>query len=233
MTTRARDKRDARDLPNYPLTEAARWLGLVQNTLRAWFVGQNDPHRAGQQCFRSVLEPASSKPLSLSFWNLVECSVLSSIRNEHGVSMQKVRKALSHVAKEMGKPRPLIEQVFMTDGVHLFVDRFGQLVSASEHGQSTLRRLIEASLQRIERDADGLAARLFPWSHRPTEPRVVSVDPRVSFGRPVLAATSIPVESILSRFRAGERIEELATDYQVSEASIQDLVRWALEPAAA
>jgi uncharacterized protein (DUF433 family) len=49
----------------------------------------------------------------------------------------------------------------------------------------------------------------------------------------VLIDTSIPVEVIVGRFRAGESIEGLARDYRVEATRVQDLVRWALEPAAA
>ncbi len=233
MIERLRDKRDPRDVPNYTLPEAAAWIGLVQNTLRVWLVGQNYRTSAGTRRAQPVVKPASTSPLGLSFWNLVECSVIAVIRRTHRVSLQKVRRALNYVSKELGKPRPLIEENFSTDGVDLFVERYGKLISASQAGQLALRELLEASLTRIERDEAGLAARLFPWSHRPDEPRVVSVDPRVSFGRPVLIGTGIPIESILGRFRAGDTLDDLAADYRVRIDSILDLVRWALGPAAA
>lgn len=228
------EKRDLREVPNYTVAESARWLGLVPNTLRVWLVGgQAYRTRTGTGRVQPVVRPAGREPLGLSFWNLVECSVLASIRKTHRVSLQKVRRALDYVGRQLDKQRPLIEQEFVTDGVHLFVERYGQLVAASQQGQTAMRELLEASLTRIERDPAGLAARLFPWSHRPDEPRVVSVDPRVAFGRPVLLSTGIPVEAILDRFRAGESIDHLAKDYRVAGTRVEDLVRWALEPAAA
>ena len=155
------------------------------------------------------------------------------IRKTHRVSFRKVRRSLDYVSRELDTCRPLIEEQFSTDGVDLFVERYGKLIAASQAGQLALRELLEASLTRIERDATGLATRFFPWSHRPDEPRVVSVDPRVSFGRPVLIGTGIPIESILGRFRAGDSPEDLSADYQVPTPRILDLVRWALGPAAA
>ena len=225
--------RDPRDLPNYTLAESARWLGLVEGTLRVWLVGQSYKTQSGTKRGQAVVKPAHTDPLGLSFWNLVECSVLASVRKTHKVSLQRVRRALTYVARELDKPRPLIEQDFVTDGVDLFVERYGKLIAASQHGQLAMREVLEASLTRIERDDAGLAARLFPWSHRPTEPKIVSVDPRVAFGRPVLTSTGITVDSILGRFRAGESIEHLASDYRITQACIEDLVRWAVEPAAA
>jgi uncharacterized protein (DUF433 family) len=151
--------------------------------------------------------------------------VLATIRKEHEVSLQKVRRALAYVAKELGKPRPLIDQDFQTDGVTLFVERYGKLIDASRQGQTAMRDILAAGLTRIERDEAGLAAKLFPWRTDPHEPWLVAVDPRIAFGQPVLAKTRVPIETILDRFRAGDRLEHLAAEYRVSRDTLEDLVR--------
>lgn len=233
MTSNSTSTHDPRDVPNYTPTESARWLGIVPSTLRVWLQGQNYRTKGGTKFMQPVIRAADRDPLGLSFWNLVECSVLASIRKDHEVSLQKVRRALAYVSKELGRKRPLIEEDFSTDGVHLFVERYGKLISASEQGQVAMRELLEAGLMRIDRDEAGLAARLFPWRRDPSEPRVVSVDPRVSFGRPVLAGTGVTVEVILGRFFAGDTIEALARDYRVSQDRIEGLVRWGGDASAA
>ena len=111
--------------------------------------------------------------------------------------------------------------------MHLFVEQYGKLMSASEEGQNAIRELLEASLTRIDRDATGLASRLYPWTNMPDEPRVVAVDVSVSFGRPVLADTAVPVDMILQRFRAGDTIEQLAADYRVEHSRVESVLRWA------
>jgi uncharacterized protein (DUF433 family) len=216
---------DSRDVPNYPAAEAARCLGMVTQTLRTWFLGQKG--------MEPLFCPADTKPLTLSFWNLVESSVLASIRTVHGISFQKVRRALRFVEDQMGLERPLITQDFVTDGVSLFVEHFGALISASEDGQLVIRELLEASLTRIERDEGGLAAKLYAWTHDPNEPRVVSIDPQVSFGRPTLAGTGITVEVLIDRFNAGDTIAGLAEDYRVSATRIEDMMRWVVGGASA
>lgn len=226
MTTKTNPRRDPRDVPNYTLPEAARWLGLVPNTLRVWLRGQDYRTKTGKRRAQPVVHPASTEPLGLSFWNLVECSVLATIRKQHEVSLQKVRRALAYVGKELGKQRPLIEQDFSTDGVGLFVEHYGNLIDASQQGQTAMRQILEAGLTRIERDDAGLAVRLFPWRTKdPNELRVVAVDPRIAFGQPVLASTRVPVEVVFDRFRAGDTIAHLAEDYRVEPTKIEDLVR--------
>ncbi|MEZ5963460.1 MAG: DUF433 domain-containing protein [Planctomycetota bacterium] len=233
VTKRSQPLPDPRDLPNYTLAESARWLGLVPNTLRVWLRGQNYRTQSGPRRASPVVHPASIDPFGLSFWNLVECSVLATIRKRHDISLQKVRRALDYVAKELGKERPLIEQEFSTDGVGLFVERYGKLVDVSRHGQLAMREIMEAGLTRIERDAAGVAARMFPWRRDPHEPRLVSIDPQIAFGQPVLASTRVPVDVILDRYRAGDLMRHLATDYRVDRDTIEDLVRKWFGPAAA
>ena len=225
MTKQTSNNRDARDLPNYSIGEAARWLGLVPNTLRVWLRGQDYATKGGTRRAKPVVHPAGKAPLGLSFWNLVECSVLFTMRKQHHVSLQKVRRALDYVARELGRERPLIDQEFSTDGVGLFVDHYGKLIEASKQGQTAMREVLQAGLTRIERDEAGLASRLFPWRSNPHEPRLIAVDPRVAFGKPVLTQTRVPVDAIFDRYRAGDTMEHLAHDYGSTRDVIEDLVR--------
>ena len=52
-----------------------------------------------------------------------------------------------------------------TDGLSVFVDHYGDLVNASQEGQLAMRQLVEAHLQRIERDVTGIL-RLFPLTRK-------------------------------------------------------------------
>jgi uncharacterized protein (DUF433 family) len=164
----------------------------------------------------------------LSFWNLVEAYVLATIRRHHHVSLQKVRKALRFIESELGLARPLIEEEFLTDGVDLFVDKYGGLINASREGQVAIRELLAASLKRIVRDPKGLADRLFPWVRSPGEPRLVEIDPRRAFGRLVVTGTGIPTEVLAQRFRADESIADLCRDYGLSAGEVEAALRWEL-----
>lgn len=110
-----------------------------------------------------------------------------------------------------------------TDGTNIFVTKLGSLINASQHGQLAMKALLQAHLARIDRDAHGLATRVFPFTRRRTEmkdagrianlPRVVAMDPAVAFGRPVIAGSRVPTIEIFERFNAGESPEELAADF--------------------
>ncbi len=225
--------KDPRSVPVYTVREAGHHLQVPTTTLKEWLAGHVYATKQGRRRSPPVIVPARRAPLALSFWNLVEAHVLASIRRHHGVSLQKVRKALGFVQGELNLQRPLLEQEFETNGVDLFVRTYGKLINASADGQVEMRELLGAALKRIDRDPRGIAERLFPWSRDPREPRVVQIDPRRSFGRPVLMGTTIPTDVLAERFSAGESIEHLATDYRVAAPLIERALQWELGAATA
>lgn len=85
----------------------------------------------------------------------------------------------------LGQPHPLITAQFETDGIDLFVRELGKLLNASRDGQVGIKEALQASLRRVEHDADGLAARLFPFVRTGSgeEPKSIVLDPRISFGK--------------------------------------------------
>jgi uncharacterized protein (DUF433 family) len=100
------------------------------------------------------------------------------------------------------------------------------LINVSQQGQVAMEQVLEAHLQRIDRDAEGLAIRLFPFTRKGTEaPRLVAIDPLVAFGRPVIAGSRIPTREVAERWNAGESLADLAYDYGRESAEIDEAIR--------
>ena len=83
-----------------------------------------------------------------------------------------------------------------------------------------MREIIGVYLSRIERDAKGLPIMLYPFTRNTqsetapaSDPRIVVMNPAISFGRPVIVGTGIPVSSIYERYTAGDSTAELAHDF--------------------
>ena len=222
------DRIDPRDIPAYTAGEAAHYLGVPKSTMRAWF--------AGQRGFRAVIRPADPKGLGLSFANLVEAYVLTAIRRKHQIALPTIRRGLDYLVRKLGAKRPLIEQQFETNGVDLFVDHLGTIINISQDGQTEMAELIRAYLERIDRDARGLPIKLYPFmrNQAPREqPRSVVIDPRVSFGRPVIAGTGIPTAVLAEQFKAGDTVPVLAKEYGADEEAVWDAIRCELDLEAA
>lgn len=56
----------------------------------------------------------------------------------------------------------------------------------------------------------------------------IEVNPKIMFGKPVIAGTRIPVEVILDKFEAGQTLEEILNDYpRLSEEDIKAALAFA------
>lgn len=225
---------DARDVPAYSIPLAAHYLHMPVATLHSWVLGRHYPTKAGRRRFMPLICLPDRKVALLSFSNLVEAHVLSSLRRYHNIRLDRIRSALRFVGKEFGTERPLLTADFETNGVTVFVRKLGQLVDASQAGQTVMRDVMSAYLKRIEREGDR-ACRLYPFTRTGSldDPRSVFIDPRVSFGRPVLANCRIPTAIIAERYKAGDSIEHLAADYGCHQADIQEALRCELRLEAA
>ncbi len=163
---------------------------------------------------------------------LVEAHVLAAIRRRHGVKLPTVRRALDCVHRQFRVEHPLIDQSFQTDGLDLFVERDGDLINASLEGQRAMKEIIGVYLKRIERDAKGLPVKLYPFTRDTqteaapaTDPRVAVMNPAISFGRPVIDGTGIPVSSIYERYKAGDSAADLAQDFRLEIGEIEEAIR--------
>ena len=223
-------KHDLREIPAYGITEAAGYLRLPKSTLRAWVLGQ--------QRFRAVINIADRVGKRLSFINLVEAFVLAGIRREHSIPLPKVRNAVAYLGRTFKTRRPLAEEQFETDGVDLFVEKFGALIGATQEGQIQMREIIRDRLKRVRRDPQGLPEKIVLFrapvlagTRASDTAGDVVIDPRFSFGRPVLDGYGLRTAILAERFYSGESVEALAKDYGVPSEVVQNALR--SEPRAA
>ncbi len=218
---------DVREVPTYTPSEAAHYLRMPVNTLKHWLEGYRYSTKSGSEKSRPLIKAAQIDPLMLSFFNLVEAHVLSALRRKYGVRMKKIRKALDYLQRKSPSAHPFADNWFLTDGIDIFKQRVGELESVSEEGQLAIHDLLIRYLHRIEWDEHKIAARLFPYTSDSLrdEIRLIVIDPRVSFGRPVIKGTGIPTSIIAERFEAGESLEVLVDDYGRTWQEIEEALR--------
>jgi hypothetical protein len=128
---------DLRAVPSYGIAESAHYLGICESTLRSWLYGRPYPTRSGTvKRTTAIIHPADPRNGILSFYNLVEAHVLLFHRQVYGIRLPAVRAAVEHVRKTLGLKRPLIHQVFYTDGKDLFINELEKdvIIDASKRG---------------------------------------------------------------------------------------------------
>lgn len=221
------------DEPAYRAPEAAHILGLPSATVQAWCFGHDYRHRhdGSRKLFARVIAPADERQRLLSFVNLCELHLLAVIRRHHRVQLPQVRAAVQYMRDRLGEDRPLASGKFRTNGVDLFVEHAGELLNVSKQGQRALREDFERALDRVDFAGDAQRpVRLFPFTRPPSrqelQPKIVLIDPALSFGRPVVAGAFVRTEVIESRFQAGDSIADMALDYGIDSSNIEEALRF-------
>jgi uncharacterized protein (DUF433 family) len=212
-----------RDVSAYTLAEAARYTRLPPATLRSWALGREYPTSEGGAQFPPLIRPPSLRPPLLSFSNLIEAHVLRSLRTEHGVSVKALRNALTYAEKALSIQRLLLRPELRTNAGKIFLDRYGELIELSASGQLAMRRLFEEHLKRVEWDSSKLPVRFYPFvlGSTPSDERSIVIDPRISFGRPIVLRKGVSTSAIADRIDAKESIADIASDYDLTSSEVE------------
>ncbi len=224
--------------PLYTLAEAARFLGVPTSTFGTWAKGyvRRPPGRLpvhGDRIVTSV-DAARNFP-SIPFIGLAEGMVLAAFRRG-GVSLQHIRKAVSILDGEIGIEHALGSQRVYTDGAVILFDyadaqQDDELAGLTEvvSRQRVFAPVVREYLERIGYGKDGWADQLVSPT---TRDRIVAVDPSRAFGQPIFVHGAAPVESVVSRWKAGEPLADVARDFGVPPADVEDYLRAAVPLAA-
>lgn len=194
--------------------------------MRTWTLGRAYPTTKGQTRFPPLIKLASTRPALLSFWNIIEAHVLRALRTDHGVSIKAVRQAVSFAQRELQIDRLLLRQELCSEAGHLFLERYGELINLSASGQLAMRHVLEAHLARVNWDGARFPVRLHPFvaPEIPSADMPIAIDPTIAFGRPVLLAHGISTAAIVDRIDAGERPDDIARDYGMTPAEVEQAV---------
>lgn len=209
---------DIREIPVYSIEEVSAYVQIPRKTVEYWIAGNGRP---------PVIPVPSAHPPRFSFNNLVEFHLLSTIRVK-GVKLKRIREAVRSMTKQWPL-HPLLQATLSTDGVYLFSEALPRdLVNESLGGQRAFRELLEIYLERIERDSSRFPLTLHPFVKEKTqsEPRLIQINPKVAFGKPVIAGTGISTALVAARFSARESVASLAKEYGRTKEEIEEAIRW-------
>ena len=89
-----------------------------------------------------------------------------------------------------------------------------------------MRQLLEAHLLRVEWDEWQFPVRLYPFlsGEATSSEKPIAIDPKIAFGRPVVVRAGVSTAAIAERIDARETVEELAADYGLTAAEIEQAV---------
>ncbi|MFE4665686.1 DUF433 domain-containing protein [Streptomyces sp. NPDC056716] len=199
-------------------TETASYLEIPQSTLATWLKGR----AAGAPLVHQV-EPVRKGQPSVPFIAVAEAHVLHSLRSL-GLRMSEIREAAAAVRDAFATPYGLVSQRIATDGVDIFIEHgLGDLRRARD-GQAPIHEVVSDCLRYLNWEPDDdfpSSLRLRPYP----ESVPVVIDPRFGQGRPVVAAHRVAVKAITDLWEAGESVEDIAYDFDMTPDQVDALCR--------
>jgi uncharacterized protein (DUF433 family) len=204
----------------YSISQAAKLVGLRPSRVREWFRGRSTS-KSRRPVFQSDYEPIDDI-FAISFYDLVDVYVAGQLR-EHGVSLQTLRRVYKKLASDMKERHPFCRKELLTDGQEIFVrgttqDEEEQIYEVLTK-QMVFPKIILPFLRTI--DYDNVTILASRWRIA----QGVVIDPRISFGRPVVKDEAIPTYILYAEYKANcDDFEKVATWYNISPETVKAAV---------
>ena len=201
-------------LPTYAITDAARYTQTHPRTVLNWYFGE-----------KPIL-PERLRRTPLNYLQLVEMAFVAFFRRMH-IPMHKIRTARQFIAANFGEEYPLTLYKFKTEGYHILMEylqfeqanEFNRVIAADKNGQLAWDSVIGEKFAEFDYEYE-IALRWHPAGRQ----SLVLVDPRISFGAPMV--TGIPTWVLRGRWKAGETPEEIREEFGLTHEAVRDGLRF-------
>ena len=214
--------------PSYPVAEAGRLVGLTEGRVRRWLRGYEYRYGDAVRGQPPVVQGGGTQSSYASFLDLVDLLFVKRFL-DHGVSLQRVRRALDEARRLLGTDH-FARQTFFTDGGAIFLrlqegaagDRGDAILELMSGGQWVIAPVIRELAQQIEFGSpEGLAKRWYPLGRD----RPVVLDPMVAYGAPSIAGRGVKTTNIHDLFIAeDESLASVRAWWELSDDEIRAAV---------
>ncbi len=210
----------------YTISEASRLTRIPVARMRRWLQGYN--YRIDGQARRSepIIEPTFGLidgVAAMSFLDLIEIRFVNAFL-EQGVAWTDLRPAYKKAAEIVRHQRPFSTREFKTDGRRILTEMVGadrRVVLDVAAGQLGFWPVIAPFYKQLDFDANE-ASRWWPLPDRK-----VVIDPKRSFGQPIVARDGIPTRTLYRAYLAeNESVAEVASWYGISRQSVNAAIEF-------
>ena len=189
------------DTPIYNPAYVSRLIDLSTGRVKRWLQGYEYryiPNNSGEEVWRHkdpvIGREDSGIPNYASFLDLIDLLFVKQFLSK-GLSLQKIRKALTEVQSLIGGHH-FAQRSFFTDGKNIYMqikNDSESLLELLSGGHWVISRFIKELAQQIEFDEpSGFATKWFPLG----KAGLVVIDPKISFGRPTIIGRNISTDNV-------------------------------------
>ncbi len=218
---------------SYTVPQAARLASVSLATVRGWLRGSDAPTRRMELVF-GASAGRKGDPLVLSFLQLMEIVVVAQFRRgitgRRSLSLERLRRAHAFARRSwQGLEYPFASLHLKEMGGHVLhefdeTNPNGAALALDMGGQWAPPGFVTHTLESFDfSHVDRLAERWYPAGRDVP----IVLDPHIGAGRMTIQGSGITVDTIYRRFRAGQTIEFLASDYDLDETAIEEAIRYA------
>ncbi len=208
----------------YSLSAASALLGEEAPTIRRWAFGYA---RRGSDYAAAIRTeaPVVDGTRVLTFLELVELMFVQGLLRS-GLSWPKVREATRTAARLLrDEPHPFATRRWFVDAAALYLQLGSEhdeqsLIEVAGAGQVSMEPVLRQYLTQLDFDAHGVAQRWYPKG----QGTPVVLDPRRSFGMPIVTRGGIPTDVLSSLHRAGDSVASIAAWYRIDEVEVDAAV---------
>jgi len=210
-----------RTQPMYSFTEVAHLSQVSVGTVRNWLLGYTTSQGDVQPLFKGHPE----EERACSFLQLIEIVVAARFRKAERRSFKTVRQAYDNAQKIWGLNYPFASLELKAIGghiVHIMRVPGAALQAVDQPEQFTIPDLVQETLAQIEYEYE-LASKWHPVGMGVP----IVVDPQISGGLPIVKGRGITVEAIHRRFKANQKIDFIARDFELDRGTVEEVIRYA------
>jgi uncharacterized protein (DUF433 family) len=210
----------------YTVADASRLTRVSPPRIRRWLKGyefkvKHGRHRSSA-VWNSQLEPIDHA-MALDFLDLLEIRAVDAFIDA-GVSWKDLRRIHAEARQWLGTAHPFCTNRFATDGHTIFMElqetNHGVMLWDMRDVQRVFDKIIRPFLKNVEFDRGKVPRRWWPRGRS----RQVALDPRRSFGHPIIFREGIPTRVLARSARANNSVEEVARWFQINPACIREAV---------
>ena len=217
------------DIGVYNTAEAAKMVGMSQQTLRRWLRGYNHAKKGEEVRHEKPLwQPQyaldEQDGVLLGFRDLIEARIVNALRAKR-IGLPTIRICIDRARKIVGQEHPFSTSQFKTDGKTIFLEITRgldepQLIDL-KHSQGVFNRVVAPSLADLDFGPCG-AERWWLLHGKKT----IVADPERAFGQPIIAEAGITTARIAQAVEAEGSVARVAHIYEIKRHLIRDALTY-------
>jgi uncharacterized protein (DUF433 family) len=210
----------------YTVPDASRLTRVSPWRIRRWVRGYEFKVKHGRHRSPAVWNTQLDQidhAIALGFLDLLEVRCVDAFVRA-GVGWKTLRHVHDQARRLVGHTHPFCTNQFATDGQTIFMEERGKHDEVAlwdmRDLQRVFERIVRPFLKNVEFDSGSVPSRWWPNG----KARLVALDPRRSFGQPIVFRDGVPTSVLARSVAANGSADEVARWFEIHPASVHEAV---------